>query len=153
MTLIRIVNGCYAAHPNGGRLQVIDKGQTVEVPEDEAARLVSLGVAAYEKEPVLMADLPTEPIPEAAPSDTPDEEENEATDEMIPGHLIPGHLDEEELRSMPFQQLKKLAADCGLQVGKLRSRENIVKALAEMTVFVDAEDEVPPSMEAEDVVV
>lgn len=148
MTLIRIVNGCYAAHPNGGRLQVIDKGQTVEVPEDEAARLVQMGVAAYVKEPVLMADLPTEPIPEAAPSDTPDEEENEATDEMIPGHL-----DEEELRSMPFQQLKKLAADCGLQVGKLRSRENIVKALTEMTVYVDAEDEVPPSMEAEDVVV
>ena len=148
MTLIRIVNGCYAAHPDGGRLKVIDKGQTVEVPEDEAARLVNLGVAAYVKEPVLMADLPTEPIPEVAPSDTPDEEENEATDEMIPGHL-----DEEELRSMPFQQLKKLAADCGLQVGKLRSRENIVKALTEMTVYVDAEDEVPPSMEAEDVVV
>ena len=148
MTLIRIVNGCYAAHPNGGRLQVIDKGQTVEVPEDEAARLVQMGVAAFVKEPVLMADLPTEPIPEAAPSDTPDEEENEATDEMIPGHL-----DEEDLRSMPFQQLKKLAADCGLQVGKLRSRENIVKALAEMTVYVDAEDEVPPSMEAEDVVI
>ena len=50
MTLIRIVSGCYAAHPNGGRLKVIDKGQTVEVSEDEAARLVNLGVAAYVKE-------------------------------------------------------------------------------------------------------
>lgn len=146
MTLIRIVNGCYAAHPNGGRLQVIDKGQTVEVPEDEAARLVQMGVAAYVKEPVLMADLPIEPIPEAAPSDTPEAEENDATDD-----LIPGHLDEEELRKMPFDQLKKLASDCGLQVGKLRSRENIVKALAEMETFVSAEEdgEEPPVMEAE----
>ena len=46
---------------------------------------------------------------------------------------------------------KKLAVDCGLQVGKLRSRENIVKALAEMDTFVSAEEdgEEPPIMEAE----
>jgi len=134
MTLIRIVNGCYAAHPNGGRLQVIDKGQTVEVPEDEAARLVQMGVAAYEKEPVLMADLPTEPIPEAAPSDTPDEEENEAPEE-------------ESLETMPFDQLKQLAKEAGLPVGKLRSRRNIIDALEKM-----AEEDKPPAMEAEDVV-
>ena len=146
MTLIRIVSGCYAAHPNGGRLKVIDKGQTVEVSEDEAARLVNLGVAAYVKEPVLMADIPSAPVSEDATSDTPEAEENNATED-----LIPGHLDEEELRKMPFDQLKKLAVDCGLQVGKLRSRENIVKALAEMDTFVSAEEdgEEPPIMEAE----
>lgn len=137
MTLIRIVNGCYAAHPNGGRLQVIDKGQTVEVPEDEAARLVQMGVAAYVKEPVLMADLPTEPIPEAAPSDTPDEEENEAPEAC-----------EESLEDMPFDQLKQLAKDAGLPVGKLRSRKNIIEALQNLE-----DDDKPPSMEAEDVVV
>lgn len=134
MTLIRIVNGCYAAHPNGGRLQVIDKGQTVEVPEDEAARLVQMGVAAYVKEPVLMADLPPAPVPEAAPSDTPDEEVNEAPEE-------------ESLETMPFDQLKQLAKEAGLPVGKLRSRRNIIDALEKM-----AEEDKPPAMEAEDVV-
>ena len=137
MTLIRIVNGCYAAHPDGGRLKVIDKGQTVEVSEDEAARLVQMGVAAYVKEPVLMADLPTEPVSEAAPSDTPDEEENEAPEAC-----------EESLEDMPFDQLKQLAKDNGLPVGKLKSRANIIKALRELE-----EDDKPPSMEAEDVVV
>ena len=137
MTLIRIVNGCYAAHPNGGRLQVIDKGQTVEVPEDEAARLVQMGVAAYVKEPVLMADLPTEPVSEAAPSDTPDEEENETPEAC-----------EESLEDMPFDQLKQLAKNAGLPVGKLRSRKNIIEALQNLE-----DDDKPPSMEAEDVVV
>ena len=137
MTLIRIVSGCYAAHPDGGRLKVIDKGQTVEVSEDEAARLVNMGVAAYVKEPVLMADIPPAPVSEAAPSDTPDEEENEAPE-----------APEESLEDMNFDQLKQLAKENGLPVGKLRSRANIIKALRELE-----EDDKPPSMEAEDVVV
>lgn len=134
MTLIRIVSGCYAAHPNGGRLKVIDKGQTVEVSEDEAARLVNLGVAAYVKEPVLMADIPSAPVSEDATSDTPDEEVNEAP--------------EESLEDMPFEQLKQLAKESGLPVGKLRSRTNIIKALQELE-----DGDKPPSMDAEDVVV
>ena len=137
MTLIRIVSGCYAAHPDGGRLKVIDKGQTVEVSEDEAARLVNMGVAAYVKEPVLMAELPPAPVSAAAPSDTPDEEENEAPE-----------APEESLEDMNFDQLKQLAKENGLPVGKLRSRANIIKALRELE-----EDDKPPSMEAEDVVV
>ena len=137
MTLIRIVSGCYAAHPDGGRLKVIDKGQTVEVSEDEAARLVNMGVAAYVKEPVLMAEIPPAPVSEAAPSDTPDEEENEAPE-----------APEESLEDMNFDQLKQLAKENGLPVGKLRSRANIIKALRELE-----EDDKPPSMEAEDVVV
>ena len=134
MTLIRIVSGCYAAHPNGGRLKVIDKGQTVEVSEDEAARLVNLGVAAYVKEPVLMADIPSAPVSEDATSDTTDEEVNEAP--------------EESLEDMPFEQLKQLAKESGLPVGKLRSRTNIIKALQELE-----DGDKPPSMDAEDVVV
>lgn len=137
MTLIRIVSGCYAAHPDGGRLKVIDKGQTVEVSEDEAARLVNMGVAAYVKEPVLMADIPSAPVSEDATSDTPDEEVNEAPE-----------VHEESLEDMPFEQLKQLAKESGLPVGKLRSRTNIIKALQELE-----DGDKPPSMDAEDVVV
>lgn len=137
MTLIRIVSGCYAAHPDGGRLKVIDKGQTVEVSEDEAARLVNMGVAAYVKEPVLMADIPSAPVSEDATSDTPDEEVNEAPE-----------APEESLEDMPFEQLKQLAKESGLPVGKLRSRTNIIKALQELE-----DGDKPPSMDAEDVIV
>ena len=145
MCEIRIVSGTYGMNVNG-RIAVVRREQTCEVPEEEAARLVSLGVAVYVKEPVLVAETPAVGDAVNETGDTPEAEENDATDD-----LIPGHLDEEELRKMPFDQLKKLAADCGLQVGKLRSRENIVKALAEMETFVSAEEdgEEPPVMEAE----
>lgn len=134
MTLIRIVSGNYGARPAGGRLTVITKGNTVEVPDDEAARLVNLGVAAYVKEPVLMAETVPAPVSEDATSDTPDEEVNEAP--------------EESLEDMPFEQLKQLAKESGLPVGKLRSRTNIIKALQELE-----DGDKPPSMDAEDVVV
>ena len=145
MCEIRIVSGTYGMNVNG-RIAVVRREQTCEVPEEEAARLVSLGVAVYVKEPVLVAETPAVGDAVNETGDTPEAEENDATDD-----LIPGHLDEEELRKMPFDQLKKLASDCGLQVGKLRSRENIVKALAEMETFVSAEEdgEEPPVMEAE----
>ncbi len=145
MCEIRIVSGTYGMNVNG-RIAVVRKEQTCEVPEEEAARLVSLGVAVYVKEPVLVAEKPAVGDAVNETGDTPEAEENDATDD-----LIPGHLDEEELRKMPFDQLKKLASDCGLQVGVLRSRKNIVKALAEMETFVSAEEdgEEPPVMEAE----
>ena len=145
MCEIRIVSGTYGMNVNG-RIAVVRREQTCEVPEEEAARLVSLGVAVYVKEPVLVAETPAVGDAENETGDTPEAEETDATDD-----LIPGHLDEEELKKMPFEQLKKLATDCGLQVGKLRSRENIVKALAEMETFVSAEEdgEEPPVMEAE----
>lgn len=145
MCEIRIVSGTYGMNVNG-RIAVVRREQTCEVPEEEAARLVSLGVAVYVKEPVLVAETPAVGDAVNETGDTPEAEENDATDD-----LIPGHLDEEELRKMPFDQLKKLASDCGLQVGVLRSRKNIVKALAEMETFVSAEEggEEPPVMEAE----
>ena len=145
MCEIRIVSGTYGMNVNG-RIAVVRREQTCEVPEEEAARLVSLGVAVYVKEPVLVAETPAVGDAVNETGDTPEAEENDATDD-----LIPGHLDEEELRKMPFDQLKKLASDCGLQVGVLRSRKNIVKALAEMETFVSAEEdgEEPPIMEAE----
>ena len=145
MCEIRIVSGTYGMNVNG-RIAVVRREQTCEVPEEEAARLVSLGVAVDVKERVLVAETPAVGDAENETGDTPEAEETDATDD-----LIPGHLDEEELKKMPFEQLKKLATDCGLQVGKLRSRENIVKALAEMETFVSAEEdgEEPPVMEAE----
>lgn len=145
MCEIRIVSGTYGLSVNG-RIVVVRNQQTCEVPEEEAVRLVSLGVAVYVKEPVLVAEKPAVGDAVNETGDTPEAEENDATDD-----LIPGHLDEEELRKMPFDQLKKLASDCGLQVGVLRSRKNIVKALAEMETFVSAEEdgEEPPVMEAE----
>ncbi len=145
MTKVRIVSGGYGAHENG-RVKLYLRGQEAEVSQEEAERLVKLGVAEFVKEPVLMAE--TLPVDDAVSEtgDTPEADGNDATDD-----LIPGHLDGDELKKLPFDKLKKLATDCGLPVGRLRSRDNIVKALVEMETFVSAEEdgEEPPSMDAE----
>ena len=145
MVEIRIVSGTYGLNVNG-YVKVVRKQQTCTVPEKEAERLVNMGVAVYVKEPVLMAETPPVGDSVSETGDTPEADGNDATDD-----LIPGHLDGDELRKLPFEKLKKLATDCGLPVGRLRSRDNIVKALVEMETFVSAEEdgEEPPSMDAE----
>ena len=138
MTEIRIVSGSYGLPQENGRLSVIRRGQTCEVPEKEAERLVNMGVAAFVKEPVLMAEMPPAPVLEVAPSDTPDGEKNKAPEDLeVPLEDLP-------YEQIPFDQLKQMAKDAGLPVGKLRSRKNIIDALKELE-----EGEEPPSMDAE----
>lgn len=57
--------------------------------------------------------------------------------------------EEKKLQDMSFEQLKKLAADRGLPVGKLRSKKNIIKALEEADASEEDGDEEPPSLGAE----
>ncbi|MBR1589507.1 MAG: hypothetical protein IJ657_00285 [Acidaminococcaceae bacterium] len=148
MVTVRIVSGCYGARVDG-KHKVITKGQTVAVHEDEAAYLCSLGVAVIEKEPVLSSDSHDTGGTGKDEGDTSNRDENAATD-----GLIEGRLSEDELREMSYEQLKKMAIDCGLQPGKLKSKENIIKALAEQICYVSPEEDVedeeePPSPEVE----
>ena len=135
MVTVRIVSGCYGARIDG-KHSVIDKGQTVDVHEDEAAYLVEAGVAVVVKEPVLN---------ESAPGT--DKDDGSVDD------VVTGKLDEKDLQEMTVSQLKKLAADCGLKVGRdLRTKEKLIKALAGLTVSAPAEEddgEEPPSLGAE----
>lgn len=149
MVEIRIVSGVAAVHPNG-QCKAVRKGETVTTAEDEAAELVGLGVAVYTKEPVLVERAPNK-APETGNNNP---EEKEEPEESIPEDLktpdgIPAHLDPDDLQEMTFENLKKLATDMKLPVKKLRSKQAIIQAITEETVYVDPEDEVPPVMDAE----
>lgn len=150
MVEIRIVNGVAAVHP-GGKFKAVRRGEAVTIAEDEAAELVGLGVAVYTKEPVLVKDTPendaeenTDVVPE----------ENNGSAEPAPEGLetpdgIESHLDAEDLQTMTYANLKKLAADMGLSVNKLRSKQALIDALVKEPVYVNPDDEAPPVVEAE----
>jgi len=138
MTKVRIVSGGYGAHENG-RVKLYRRGQEAEVSQEEAERLVKLGVAEFVKEPVLMAETPAAGDTEEAPGDTPETEANHAGGIDSPDGEA-ASMTEEELKALPFSELKKLAADFDLPVGKLKSRDNITKALLEAQVSEDEEE-------------
>ena len=153
MVEIRIVSGVAAVHPNG-QCKAVRNGETVTTAEDEAAELVGLGVAVYTKEPVLVERAPNK----ASETGNNNPEKNNEPEEPVPEDLktpdgIPAHLDPDDLQEMTFANLKKLATDMGLPVNKLRSKQAIIDALTEETVFVDPQDEVPPVVEADGPVV
>ncbi len=154
MVEIRIVNGVAAVHPDG-EFKVVRRGQTATIAEDEAAELVELGVAVYTKEPVLVGKAPeiNKVQNEDADPDGKDEPEDSNLDDLKNPDGIPAHLDPDDLQEMTFANLKKLATDMGLPVNKLRSKQAIIDALTEETVFVDPQDEVPPVVEADGPVV
>ena len=151
MAEIRIVKGAAAVHPNG-RFKVVRKGEIATIAEDEAAELVSLGVAVYTKEPVLKTP---EPEPAKGNDIVPAKlagPEADAPESLETPDGIPASLDADDLQKMSFADLKKLATDMGLAVNKLRSRQAIIQALAEEPVFdgqAAPEDEAPPAVEAE----
>lgn len=121
--LITIISGAYG-HNDNGIIRVVRPGGKVDLSEAEAKRLIAMGIAEPEE------------IPEEMKS---------------PDGMLVGHLDSEMLNTMPFEQLKQMATDAGLQVGKLKSRENIVAALVEQDSFAEAEE--VPDLNAEDPVV
>ena len=150
MVEIRIVNGVAAVHPNG-EFKVVRRGQTATIAEDEAAELVGLGVAVYTKEPVLVDKTPKNDVAEDA-GIVPEEKYEPA--EPAPEGLktpdgIESHLDAEDLQEMTVENLKNLAADMGLPVKKLRTKQALIDALVKEPVYVDPDDEALPVVEAE----
>lgn len=130
MKTVKIIFGSYGL-PDGRRgVKLIDCGQTCEVDDAEAARLVALGVAA-----VVVA--------------TPQKAENETgTGENTPAPETPqapaiGSLDPEQLSTMTNADLKKLAEDLGLDTAKLRVKADFVAAISavEFPVEDDPDDD------------
>lgn len=117
MKTVKIIFGSYGL-PDGRRgVKLIDCGQTCEVDDAEAARLVALGVAA-----VVVA------TPQEAESAT-------GTGENTPAPETPqapaiGSLDPEQLSTMTNADLKKLAEDLGLDTAKLRVKADFVAAIS-----------------------
>lgn len=92
-----------------------------EYDDQEAARLVSLGVAEYAGQ-----------VPAAAPAADPGAANQQDEDP------VKGHLDPEQLATMTNEQLKNLAGDLGIDVTGRKKKADYVDAI--MAVEVEAGD-------------
>ena len=97
--------------------------------EQQASRLVSLGVAAYADEPQAATPARTEP-----------EGEKPST----------GTLDPEHLKGMSFSQLKELAAEMGADVKGCKSKSDYINAITALEVEAGDEDDDLPDLGAAD---
>ena len=117
MKTIRMIFGSYGLPDGKFGVKLIDCGQTCEVDDAEAERLIALGVAA----PVVAT--PQEPQAETGTG------ENTPAPET-PQEPLSGSLDPEQLSTMTNADLKKLAEDLGLDTAKLRVKADFVAAIS-----------------------
>ena len=155
MKTVKIINGTYGARDGKtGRVKPVLLGKTVDVSDEEVARLVSRGVAV-----VVGADNAPTGVATAP----------ESSGEPDPGVDIPpqdggtegeetGHLDPEQLEALTVPKLKELAEEMGLDAAKLKTKPELIRAITETDVTAGGEDgeevgEAPPDLGAEGPVV
>jgi hypothetical protein len=155
MLKVKIINGNYGYNDNG-KITTIPLGETVDLADDEAQRLINLKVAELvtddtdhkgSKKPVATGENGEE---NKTPSVNPTENKNGAEGE-IEGDTEKGlPLGETQLRSMTNTELKKLAEDMGLDTSKMKKKEDFVSAIMANVEYFDNDDEAPPVATVED---
>lgn len=107
---IEIIKGAYGRKV-GAAVKPILRGETADLPDKEAARLISIGVArlaAREGERTVQGMEPVATVREVV-------------------------CTEKELESMSFQELKAVAKQMGVEgVSAIRSREQLLEAIQEL---------------------
>lgn len=141
MAKIRVIQGGCGITYNDGNgvarhaLKTAENGP-FECDAAQADRLVRLGVAAYVATPNEQA-VPTEGVNQEADQQTGDSEDNKTT----------GRLAAAELESWDYNELKKLAADMGVEP-KGKKKADYIAAIA--SVEVDLDDDAQPNLGAVD---
>ena len=136
MKKIRITRGgcgiCYT-DANGVKRHALKTPENgaFECSDEQADRLVRLGVAVY-----------VEDVKQQDDTDTKQDGETEST--------MKAHLDAEELENWDYNELKKLAAEMGVEV-KGNKKADYIAAIAAEEVEASAEDdELPPDLDVAD---
>lgn len=166
MKNIRIIEGTYGHRPgDGNKVVPVDRGQCCEVPDAEAARLVSIKVAEYVEEPVATppggtddggtgTNTPDGSVPPKAPAAFRVEELPEKAEAL---DIVDGHFTEDSLNKMTNADLKALAIDLGLDLKKCGNKAALVALLLPVEIVED-EDEggddgsVPPAAPGDTIV-
>jgi len=155
MVKIKIINGIYGHRPEGQMMVVPTTSQDppIGVDEEEAERLVAEGIARYVDESLNHHEHSHEEAV-ATPADA--SESGEAIDNMgedeggenanSDADDVTGHLDAESLKEWTYDDLKKLAADMGINTGKIRKKEALIEAICEVEVSAPA-DAIAPGVE------
>lgn len=127
--LVEILCGGYGCRTKTG-IHTVMRGEQCEVSESEARRLIGLGVA---KSPYITdrgtASHPCGGSGDCGRNDTP-------TAETQQGGSGTAHLDPNQLQDMTVAELKKLAADMGIDTKQLKTKDALIQAIC-------AEDVVP----------
>lgn len=136
MKKIRVTRGgcgiCYT-DDNGVKRHALKTPENgdFECSDEQADRLVRLGVAVY-----------VEDVKQQDDTDTKQDGETEST--------MKAHLDAEELESWDYNELKKLAAELGVEPAGKKKADYIAAIVAEeVEVSVD-DDELPPDLNVAD---
>ena len=149
MKTVRIISGTYGADNGKGGVIAISRGETCEVDDQEAARLVSIGVASV----AVATAQETQAESEAS------EDMSERSDTQSG---VVGRLDANQLLAWTNAQLEQLAEDMGLDVSKCKKKSDYIELITSEDVIIhsdcvdggDDEDtiddgELPPNLEAE----
>ena len=136
MKKIRVTRGgcgiCYTDSNGVNRhaLKTPENG-AFECSDEQADRLVRLGVAVY-----------VEDVKQQDDTDTKQDGETEST--------MKAHLDAEELENWDYNELKKLAAELGVEPAGKKKADYIAAIVAEEVEISVDDDELPPDLNVAD---
>lgn len=176
MKIVRIINGTYGHRPAGAKfVSTIQTGETVPVSDEEAARLVSMRVAAYVSDtPLVWPPVPVatpagskdngdtgETTPDSLPPSTgPERDEDEDNVELREGtgevadvlDIVDGHFTTESLMQLTRSDMEKLANDLGVDISKCKSKNKGDIAVLLSAVDIQADDgaDGPPELGTEE---
>ena len=132
---VKIICGSYGYRTKYG-VKPVMLGDTCEVDGMEAGRLVGLGVAEIVDTPAAPsaavpappAAVPAPPAAEQEYNDTP--AEKGAAEKPVAAHLVP-----EDLADMTVANLKKMAADMGIDTKALKTKDALIHAICAEEVY------------------
>lgn len=137
MKKIKIVNGTYGYRPAPAVVEPKTPEDPAFLVEDqEAARLVALGVAAYVGEAPAAPEEPAPASEEPEAPEAPAEESEEPETPAAPGYTA------EQLEGMDYNALKALAAERGVKPAG-QKKTDYIAALMAADVEVEDDDDMP----------
>lgn len=144
MAIVRIVSGTYGHRPDGSNyvVPVTPRDLPISVSDEEAKRLVDLGVAVYVDKGAV-ATPPAGVSNDALISNPPSEEDGENGD-SDPAEVT-GNLDPEALKDWKMDELRKLADDMGIDTAGIKKKDALIEAIAACEVSA-------PALNVEDVI-
>lgn len=138
MKTVKIVSGTYGYKPKGKTgIKPVSVGGIVTVNEEEAERLVSLGVAV-----ILDDNTDGTAKSQVEISNDPNNQPEERNDSTR-------HLDADLLATMTNAELKKLAEDMGIDTKKIRAKAGFVAAITAVDMETHENRVKPPVIGAE----
>lgn len=125
---VKIICGSYGYRTKYG-VKPVMLGDTCEVDGMEAGRLVGLGVAEIVDAPAApSAAVPASSAAEHEYNDPP--AEKSAAEKPAAAHLVP-----EDLADMTVANLKKMAADMGIDTKALKTKDALIQAICAEEVY------------------